>query len=129
MSQHIVSRTVYFTVFGVLLVLLVVTVAVTRVDWGVWNPIVALAIAGAKAALIVLYFMHVRYAEPLTRIAAVAGFLWLALLLGLTYSDFATRDWLPRGMSAESAEDERLIGKLPSGAWGRTHIASPRPLR
>lgn len=88
------SRTAYFVVFAVLLVLLVLTVAVTRVDLGVWNPIVALAIAGAKGALIVLYFMHVRSADPLARIAAVAGFLWLALLLGLTYGDYQTRDWL-----------------------------------
>lgn len=102
MSHH-VSRNTYFAVFSALLVLLVVTVAVARVDLGAWNPVVALAVAAAKAILIVLYFMHVRYAGPLTQVAAASGFLWLALLLGLTYSDFGTRDWVDTGSGTESA--------------------------
>ncbi|MEX1098229.1 MAG: cytochrome C oxidase subunit IV family protein [Planctomycetales bacterium] len=98
------SRTTYFTVFAALLVLLAVTVGVAELDLGPWNVVAALAVAAAKAVLIVLYFMHVRHANFLTRMAAVSGFLWLALLLGLTYSDFSTRDWLPGGTAHRSAE-------------------------
>jgi cytochrome c oxidase subunit 4 len=49
----------------------------------------------SKAALVVLYFMHVRYGSNLTKIVVVAAFVWLALLLVLAMSDFLTRGWLP----------------------------------
>ena len=41
--------------------LLVLTVGAAYVDLGPLNLLVALAIAAAKAVLIVLIFMHVRY--------------------------------------------------------------------
>lgn len=91
MSERVVSRRVYYWVFAVLTVLLVLTVAVALVDLGPLNPAVAMAIAAAKAALIVLFFMHVWYGSQLTRVFAIAGFLWLAILLGLMMSDYLTR--------------------------------------
>jgi cytochrome c oxidase subunit 4 len=55
--------------------------------------VVALAIASAKAVLVVLYFMHVRYSSKLTRLAIVAGiFMFLTLIL-MTLSDYASRAW------------------------------------
>ena len=45
----------------------------------------------AKGVLIALFFMHLRGAGALLRIAAVTGILWLALLFGLSWSDIATR--------------------------------------
>ncbi len=42
----------------------------------------------------VLYFMHVRHSTRLTKITVVAGFLWLAILFGLTLSDYFTRGFL-----------------------------------
>jgi cytochrome c oxidase subunit 4 len=59
--------------------------------------VVALAIALTKAALVVLYFMHVKLASPLTRLFVIAGILWLAIMVSLTYSDYLTRGWLPTG--------------------------------
>lgn len=91
MSQHVVPRTTYYTVFAALLALLVLTVAAAGVDLGPAGPVVALSIAVAKATLIVLYFMHVRYAVPLMRVFACAGFLWLLILFALTMSDYLTR--------------------------------------
>jgi cytochrome c oxidase subunit 4 len=55
---------------------------------------VALAIAGSKAVLIMLYFMHLRYSNRLTSVFAVAGFLWLAILIALCLSDYLTRGLL-----------------------------------
>ena len=62
-EAHHVSLATYIAVFVALMVLLVATIAVTYVDVGRWNIIIALAIAIAKAALIVTYFMHIRYAD------------------------------------------------------------------
>ena len=76
MQPHIVPKSVYFTVAACLAVLLVVTVLAAQFDLGVANTPIAMAIALAKAALIVLFFMHVRYASPLVRVFAAGGFLW-----------------------------------------------------
>jgi cytochrome c oxidase subunit IV len=99
MSEHIVSRTVYFVIFGALMILTLVTVLVARVDLGPANTIVALAVAVTKAVLVVLYFMHVRYSSRLTWVVVAGGFLWLAMMILITLSDYMTRGWsdLPGG--------------------------------
>jgi len=70
------------------------TVWVAFHDLGPWNIVVALTIAVAKATLVVLYFMHVRYSDRLTWVVVIAGFFWLAILLALTMSDYFSRSWL-----------------------------------
>jgi cytochrome c oxidase subunit 4 len=82
---------VYYTVFAALIVLLVVTVAVAEFDFGPFNFLAAATIASIKALLIILFFMHVRYSTPLIWVVAGAGFFWLAILFGLTLSDYWTR--------------------------------------
>ena len=94
MSEHVTSKKVYYAVFAALLILTYATVAVSKVDWGRFNTIVALTIAVTKAVMVVLFFMHVRYSTRLTKLV-VGGFVWLALLIGLTMADVATRGWIP----------------------------------
>jgi cytochrome c oxidase subunit 4 len=89
-GTHSHTRT-YLAVFLVLLILLAVTVIAAQFDVGRWNLPAASAIATAKAALIVLYFMHVRYSSSLIWLFAAAGFVWLAILFGLTLNDYLTR--------------------------------------
>lgn len=81
-------------VYGVLLLLLALTVVAARLPPGPWNLPVALAIAFAKTGLIFYYFMRLRQSTGLIRFFAVAGFLWLGILLGLTFIDYGTRGWL-----------------------------------
>ena len=93
MAEHIVSRATYFGIFGALLVLTFATVAVAKINLYEWNVVVALTIAVTKAMLVILYFMHIKYSKRLNQVVVAAGLLWLLLLLGLTLSDFLTRDW------------------------------------
>lgn len=95
MTEHIVSRTVYLTIFIVLMVLTGLTVFVATVDLGPFNAIVALSIAVFKATLVVLYFMHVRYSSRLTWVFVTAGFFWMGILVVLTLSDYFSRSWTP----------------------------------
>ena len=94
MSEHIVSRTVYFAVFGALIVLTVVTYLVALIDFhnDAINTIVALAIAVTKATLVILYFMHLRYSPRLTWVVLASGFLWLAIMISLTLCDYLSRN-------------------------------------
>ena len=65
--------------------------AVAKLDLGVLNDVVALGIAVTKAMLVILFFMHVRYSTRLTALTAIGGFLWLAILIGLTLADYVGR--------------------------------------
>ena len=94
MSQHITPVRTYVAVFIALLVLLVATVAAAFLPLGDWHFPIAMTIATAKAVLIVLFFMHVLHSHRLTMVTAIAGFLWLAILLALTLSDYRSRGWL-----------------------------------
>jgi cytochrome c oxidase subunit 4 len=91
MATRVVSDTTYLVVLLALLVLTVVTYLVARVDLGKMNVVIALAIAGAKVSLVALYFMHARYSSRLTRVVIGVGLAWLAILLTLTLTDYATR--------------------------------------
>jgi cytochrome c oxidase subunit 4 len=100
MTQHIVPTKLYVQVFGALLVLTAITVAMSFYDLGggrlhYANAVVALSIAVSKATLVVLYFMHVRWSSRMTWVFVGAGVFWLVILIGLTLSDVLTRGWLP----------------------------------
>jgi cytochrome c oxidase subunit IV len=96
MSEHIVSKKMYFVIFGALMVLTIITVIAANIDLGSekLNTIVALAIAVTKAVLVILFFMHVRYSSRLTWVVVAGGFLWLFIMVGLTMSDYLSRDLL-----------------------------------
>jgi cytochrome c oxidase subunit 4 len=90
---HILSLPIHFAVFAALMVLLAATVLAAQVNLGWVNDVIMIAIAGAKAMLVVLYFMHVRYSSRMTWVFAAAGLLWLITLIGLTLSDYLSRGW------------------------------------
>lgn len=92
MSEHIMSSKLYYTIWIALLCLTVITAAVSFIDLGPLNTIVALVIATFKAVLVVLFFMHVKYtSEKLTKAVIVAAIFWLLLLLALSMADYTTR--------------------------------------
>jgi len=93
-STHVLPLRIYLGVFFALLVLTGTTVAVAFVDLGLLNNVVALGIAVIKATLVILFFMHVRYATRLTSLVVASGIFWLVIMVGLTFVDYATRGWL-----------------------------------
>jgi cytochrome c oxidase subunit 4 len=90
-TEHIVSPGMYLTIILTLLALTGITVSAAFVDLGRFNIVVALLIATVKATLVVLIFMHAKYAPERTKLVIVAGIFWLALLLFMTLSDYASR--------------------------------------
>ena len=92
-TQHIVSIKTYFLVFTALISLTLTTVLIATVDLGPLNTIAALLIAAIKAAFVILFFMHLRYSKPLIGVVLFGSILWLAILIGLTLSDFMSRSW------------------------------------
>jgi len=99
MSAHVVPVRTYLLIFGALMVLTAITVAVAFVDLGALNHVVMLGIACTKATLVILYFMHVRYGTRLIPVVLGSSFLWLLILLAFVMSDYFTRGWMGAGAS------------------------------
>jgi len=78
-------------VLTALLVLLALTVGAAHVDLGPFNVIVSLAIAIAKALLVMTFFMRLNTDSPLLRIVAACGFAWVSVLIALAIADLLTR--------------------------------------
>lgn len=89
--HHVIPIRIYLLVFAGLMILLVLTVAATFADFGGFDRVITLAIAAAKAALIMAYFMHLRYSQPLSIVFAGVGIIWLLILLLITLSDYLAR--------------------------------------
>ena len=81
----------YFLTWIALMACLAATLASSYVPMGAWNSLANMAISCLKALLIALFFMHLRRSGALLRIAAITGLLWLALLFGISWTDFGTR--------------------------------------
>jgi cytochrome c oxidase subunit 4 len=95
MSGHVSPKSVYYSIFGALMVLTGITVAAAFVNLGALNFPVALAIAIIKATLVVLFFMHVKYSSRLTKLVVATSLFFLLILLAETFMDYATRGLQP----------------------------------
>jgi cytochrome c oxidase subunit 4 len=90
-EHHIVPISTYLLVFAALMVLLIITLAAAAVNLGEWNLVIAMTIAVAKALLVVLFFMHLRWSSYLVRVFAGAALFWLTILFVLTLQDYFSR--------------------------------------
>jgi cytochrome c oxidase subunit 4 len=94
MSGHVAPKSLYYLIFLALMIGTVLTVVVARFDLGPLNNIVMLSVACAKALLVILFFMHVRWSSRLTWIVAGSGFFWLLILFSITMADYMSRGWI-----------------------------------
>jgi len=76
---------------ALLLILLAATAIAAFLPLGRLSTPIAVSIAAAKAVLILLYFMNLRFGDRRLRLVAGAAFVWLAILFTLSLSDFLTR--------------------------------------
>ena len=94
-AGHVAPKSMYYMVFGALIVGTILTVAAAKFNMGPLNNVVMLAIACTKASLVILFFMHVRWSSRLTWVVAMSGFFWLLILFGIGMSDYISRGWVP----------------------------------
>ena len=84
---HAVPRRVLATVYGLLVLLTLITVAVSRVDLGSANIWAALLIAVIKGGLVAMYFMHLRWDSPFNGLILIAALFFVSLFIGLALLD------------------------------------------
>jgi cytochrome c oxidase subunit 4 len=91
-SEHIAPAGVYWLIWAILIAATFLTAWISTVDLGIFNTVVALVIATAKASIVVLFFMNVKYtSEKMTKAVLISAIFWLLLLLILSLSDYSTR--------------------------------------
>ena len=84
---HVLPLWLLFGVFGALIVLTVVTVLASYVDFGGLNIWIAIAIAAVKATLVALVFMHLKWDRPFNGIILASSLLFVVLFLGIALMD------------------------------------------
>ncbi|MFH0883289.1 MAG: cytochrome C oxidase subunit IV family protein [bacterium] len=62
---HIAPVSTYLKVAAALIVLTIITVTVSRINFGSWNLVVAMLIAITKAVFVALFFMHLLHDSKL----------------------------------------------------------------
>ena len=86
--SHVASIKVLVGTGGTLLLLTIVTVLATKVDFGAnINLAIAMAIAVLKATLVVLFFMHLKYDRLFHSVIFVGALLAASLFVGFTLMD------------------------------------------
>lgn len=86
---HVMSIRVLGGVFLALLVLTVITVSASKIDFGgrTINLGIAMLIAVIKASLVVLYFMHLRYDKLFHTVILISALLGAFLFVGFALTD------------------------------------------
>ena len=94
---HIVPIWLLMTVGISLMVLTGVTVWVRAIDLGSLNLFVAMIIATIKAALVVLFFMHLKWDRPFNAVVLIASLLFVSLFISFALMDRGAyqRDLIP----------------------------------
>ena len=86
---------IYWRNCAALMLLLAVTWIIGYINLGMFNVVIALAIAIIKALLVALFFMHIKGSSRLLHLAMSIGVIWLFIMLSLTLTDYFTRGWVP----------------------------------
>ncbi len=89
--EHIFSYKVIVIIWLVLVVLTGVTISVSYVDLGAFNIWVALGIASTKSALVISFFMHMKYERPIFKLCLLVALCILAIFVGFTFFDVLYR--------------------------------------
>lgn len=90
-KHHIVSYRTYIVILLVLLVLTALSVLVTSFDLGPLAVSAALFFAAAKSTLVLLYFMHLKFDEPMLKIMVGAVVSIFIIILVITFLDYSFR--------------------------------------
>lgn len=83
----------YLNILIALLILTIITVGASRIDFGspVANVVIAMTIATIKATLVALFFMHLKDDKPINGLIFVSTLLFLGVFLGFCLVDADSR--------------------------------------
>lgn len=122
---HVSSPLFMIAIFAALIFLTVITVAVSYVDLGAANTLVAMIIATAKASLVATFFMHLKGDKAIHTIILLGAVLFLGIFLGLSNDDLTTRTRVDVDNGARVLE--RTGAAAPGGMPASAAPTTPAP--
>lgn len=90
-KTHIVPYKTQVIVLFALLVLTGITVAVTRLEFGALNTLIAMLVAGIKATIVLAWYMHLKYEKRLLPMLVAGVVILFLLVLFVTFFDYSYR--------------------------------------
>lgn len=103
-----------------LLLLLALSVGTAYIPLGAGNGLINYGVAAAKAALVLVFFMHLDRSRALIRVAAMCGLFWLVFMFALSFSDYLTRDW--NGGASTLAPSQKDVGAREHGTYPQERL-------
>lgn len=102
---HPMAPRMLISVFLALVALTVITVVAANFPLGEWEIVVSLTIATIKAALVILFFMHVLWDKPFNALVFISSLAFVTLFMGITLID--SKEYQPD-------IDQRVIERGPA---------------
>jgi cytochrome c oxidase subunit 4 len=90
-AVHVTPAKIYLAVAAALFILTALTVRISEIDFGPWNMVIALTIAGIKITLVGLIFMHLFYDNKLYFAIFFVAISFLVVFMTLTMFDTMRR--------------------------------------
>ena len=124
---HITPLKTYYTVFGALLFLTIVTVGVSYAGLpATASIVVAMAVAAVKASLVGAWFMHLKYDTKFNVMCFLSAFWFVGLFFIFTTIDLGSRDSIMaisgnRVLRAELMANGTFVSPAIAGEHGEEH--------
>lgn len=90
-KNHIVDTKTYVFVWIALLCLTGLTIKAAQLKMGEWSMVANIAIASAKASLVLWFFMHLRQEKRLFKVMIFVPLITISVIIGLTFFDILYR--------------------------------------
>jgi cytochrome c oxidase subunit 4 len=90
-AYHVIPTSTFLWVWVALLVLTTITAGASILFPGTVGILVAMVVTPAKATLILMYFMHLKYEKKVFVIMFLTAMGIFAIFLGLTFFDYLFR--------------------------------------
>lgn len=137
-GHHVSSFSSLVGIWIALMVLTLLTVQAYYYNFGEWDVAVAMLIATIKAALVMLYFMHLRWDKPFNFLVFISSFAFAGLFISFALLDSdqyqpqvqqATDDImrLEAAQAAQAAEGMEAEGEQAGAEEGKAEEAEKQP--
>jgi len=90
-KHHIVPYRVYFIILAALIVLTLLSVAITSIELGQFTVAGALVFAVVKSFLVLTYFMHLKYDKLYIKLMVAFVFAVFVVTIIITFLDYLYR--------------------------------------
>ncbi len=124
-GPHVIPLGVYLGIGGALFVMTIVTIAVSYIELGFLNIVVALAIASIKALLVAFFFMHLYYDNKLYLFIFASSLFFLTVLISTTMFDTLRRGDIYDYRSSAIQPDAKIY-TLPTTSTALADSSGPQ---